>query len=361
MQVEVYIKSYNRPHCLERVLRALSDQRSHSLTVLSVTVFQDGPKDQHDYPLVEECKSLVIDKFLSVNLQPSKVNLNANGNCERMWRAAANSSADAFLTFEDDILPGPYYFAAMEKLLLLSHQDPRIGMVSAHGMLGHSSSTQRKYQDAIMPMAYIWGVHRWGWGATSKVLRELAPTVFAYFDYCRTIDYPGDNEKLEEFRSIAHHWFDKQGFSQDNRMIGYDASYDLAAYASGKVHINSFASFAVSIGNTGTSFTDESFKSYRYHLTEMMTMVPDQFAGFSDTEWRYLVELIDTFHTSWRPGHEEGIPPLTRPEMIKLFYKNVLRRPMTDEDIVGHRIHSIVDQPDGIEDRDLQLMRYSDL
>ena len=200
-------------------------------------------------------------------------------------------------------------------------------------------------------MGYVWGVHRWGWAALKERIMQMAPYVMGYFDHCQSIGYPGDSVNGAYYQALVKPWLEAKGFYQDQVMFGYDVSYDLAAYAIGLINISSYASFGVSKGDAGTSFSREVFETYRYHQTRCIDRPPAFFKPFSDEQKALYFGLIDRFHRSWMEAAQkpnQASSGMSRPQLIDLFYRRILKRSMVQEDIVGHRIHLLVDDVNDI-------------
>ena len=369
MRVEIFVKSYNRPHCLGRLLTSLAHQGPSDLCIERICLFQDGPagsRRAEDAERVTACLTAFRDSFPHGEPLAAARNLGPNGNCQRVWEAIAQSQSDAVLVFEDDLELSPYYLPVMAKLLRHAQGHPEVAMVSAHGMLGASPRTQQRRARALVPMAYIWGVHRWGWGATRQTLAELTPLVLAYFAIAKRIDFQSDGVNLEEARRVIGAWFHAQGFHQDRVMPGYDAAYDFAAFCTGRYHLNSYGSFAKSTGVEGVSFSERSFKAYNYHRTRMMAEAPDDFAWYDAALSAQVLALVRRFHASQAVARVAAVqgsnppwPPLSRPQLIKTLYEQLFGWPLRDEDLVAHRIHRLCPRADQIPGHHDLLMPFA--
>ncbi|WCL53051.1 glycosyltransferase family 2 protein [Gimibacter soli] len=350
MLVDIIVKGFNRPHCLDRLASSIAAQRAGSLQIRSIRLFLDGPRSAVDEAgLVAEC-ARVFQGWLPVSeIVTAPHNLGPNGNCERAWLSAVESDADAVLMFEDDLELSPHYFHAMSRLLEFAQSSSQVGMVSAHGMLGAPYERMKVRASAILPMSYMWGIHRWGIGMTRDVCRRLAPVILAYFSHARNIGHRSDNCENEQVRQDMFAWLGKHGFYQDYQMHGYDAAYDLAAYLTGCVHLNTYGVFAKSTGMEGTSFGEEAFRKYRYDLTRWLDAPPEAWGFPSEAKLHGLVELVRSFHIghSLRANMKNSpLPPLTVPpsriQFLTDLYANFYGWTVDDEDIVAHRMMHLV-------------------
>lgn len=348
MKVDIFILSFNRPDCLEKLVSSLFKQKDHTLSVNAIQCFQDGPRKLHlgdDTRKIKNCIQIIQTSGAPVTLHISEKNLGPNGNCQRVWQAISQSSADAVLFFEDDLELSPLYFSAMETLLSYAETCPHIGMVSAHGMLPATLDKQRARKTGLIPMAYLWGVHHWGWGAIHTTAEMMAPIVLEYFKYCKKVGYAGDMNGLDIYVPKVNGWMHQLGFYQDWPMIGYDASYDLAGFLLNKIHINTYACYAKSTGTDGVSFSEESFREYGYHKTVLMDAMPHSFEKLSNTQWLQLKTLVRGYHSSWllrglNTDHEyHGI---TRPEALKYYYETIMGWSLDEDDLASHHFHTLV-------------------
>jgi len=349
MTLDIYIKSFNRPHCLQSLLSSLDSQKSHPMVIDKIILFQDGPRRDYlkkDTKLIDECVKIFKKHVPDGLVKRSSDNIGPNGNCHREWEAMLETTSNAVLNLEDDIELSPVYLSVITQLLNYAESNSNIGFVSAVGTLGATNEMHKIRAHEIIPMGYLWGIHRWGLAATKQCIVEMAPVILAYFEFTKKIGYSGTIHDYSKYKNMVQEWQRSYGFCQDYPMIGYDSAYDMAAVLLNKLHISTYAAFARSTGMIGTSFNEDYFKRYNFHQTVVEREAPSYFNYYSYERLLQILTLNRRFNLSHLNGLiSEGTGssvkynPMSRDEVINILYQSIQGWNFNDMDKRVHRLN----------------------
>lgn len=128
MSRPIVIYSYNRPKYFKQVLASLKDQVGSN----EIFLFQDGPTNNIDRPLVDECEYLFQQTFSNGTVFKSEQNLGVAFNQKR-GRDFIFSRTDSAIFVEDDIVLNSYYLDTLNSLMDAFNADEDIAMVSCFG------------------------------------------------------------------------------------------------------------------------------------------------------------------------------------------------------------------------------------
>ncbi len=126
----ILIIAFNRPDTLEQVLRSLSDQ---SLLPDKVIAYVDGPRGPSDIEKVQQCIDLLTGYRLpgSLELHVRSQNHGMNRNTLEAISEALTSH-ESVVVIEDDILPNPFFYELMVKLLSVYSEEKNIFSISGY-------------------------------------------------------------------------------------------------------------------------------------------------------------------------------------------------------------------------------------
>lgn len=292
----VVILSYNRPHYLERVLGSM---RTQSLEIghSNIFLFQDGPAADADTKknadLIAECVRLFSEYFPSGRVINSERNLGIAWNFERAERFVFETlQQDCGYFFEDDLVLGPEYLAALETLAFFMLARTEIASVAAHGDPTALASDQHRRRDDLVLMT-----HRWGFALSKHHWSERRKIIDGYLAVLGTGDYRRrDHEAIRKyFQSLG---CGVQATSQD-------AAKDVAMVVLGLTKIMSYVPYGKYIGETGVHFTPSEFAKRGYADTQVWREKP----AFRFPDAERLKELVQEAKST-----AQQIPPQPKAE-----------------------------------------------
>lgn len=237
----------------------LESLRSQTVAVTpsNIFLFQDGGS-----PEAERCLQAFADTFPEGRAFVEERNLGIALNIDRAERHVFEKlNADVALFFEDDLILGPMYVAAMRPLIELAIIDARIAYVAAYGRHTASIEEQRLRSRDLVPMT-----HKWGFALTKREWLRQRPIIDPYLDIVRGQPYASRPGKAIHayFRSLG---YDLMGSSQD-------AAKDIACCVLGSTKVMPFACFAKYLGETGEHFSPKLFKELGYEQTQLFDGEP---------------------------------------------------------------------------------------
>ena len=165
------IFAFNRPYKLERVLAALRTQDIDRLIV-----FVDGPRDDADVELVEQCRAIArgvnwVDKEL--HLREQNQGLSAlSDNVSTVLNAYKSA-----VFVEDDCLPMPSFYSFMRRAL--SHYEPEKKVFSIGGYQPIPHEYFKNYPYSLVSSARFLC---WGWAAWQDRWQAITPCLSKYWE-----------------------------------------------------------------------------------------------------------------------------------------------------------------------------------
>ena len=257
----IIILAYNRPHYLKLVLESIRNQKSANIENRPIVMFQDGPRDDGDSVLIESNKSVFNEIFPDGTLITSSTNLGIGRSFDRAERYAFETlDAPGAFFFEDDLLLSPVYMQVLEKLMERALSDERIGYVAAFGQSSKPREEQTRLARELCSLHLLWG-----FGLTKRHWLKCRPYVQQYLGLISSCDYlKRDHEKI---RSLTVSWGVKPGDTAQDRIKSY------ATALVGAVKINTKASYAQYIGESGTTFTPEMFANWGFGKSECFSEI----------------------------------------------------------------------------------------
>lgn len=184
--VPCVVFAFNRPGKLEQVLATLKTQEIDRLIV-----FVDGPRDDPDVKLVEQCRGIAshvdwVDKELHFGKQNSGLpGLSANiGVIFDTYRWA--------VFVEDDCLPMPGFYSFMRRALFHYHSEKKVFSVS-----GYQPLRRKYFKNYPYSLISVWRFSCWGWATWRDRWKLVSPYLLKYselFDGLKNVpDITGDD------------------------------------------------------------------------------------------------------------------------------------------------------------------------
>ncbi|SFI17827.1 Glycosyl transferase family 2 [Collimonas sp. OK307] len=274
MKKALAIICYNRPDYFELfwlsvTSQVINDRPLHE--TYDIYLFQDGlwegepviNKDNH-----QRVTQLVSRLPENVKIFHQKENLGVALHFDFIEKHLFQQAGYDFVAFcEDDLILAPGYMSVIDMMANKFHDDPRVGMVSAHPgnptvPLEQQKSNRHKY--AAMD-------HNWGFGLTRSFWEKRQPLVECYLDLIRSVPYRKRPEK------VIFEWLRAAGFNPAASSQDYIKS--CATFALGALKLSTFPNFGLPIGRTGLHCSPELFKKMGFDRTvvfdEELDMVGD--------------------------------------------------------------------------------------
>ncbi|MBO1073401.1 hypothetical protein [Roseomonas marmotae] len=252
VQAPIILFSFNRPHYLDQVCAGLAAQKGVVLDQRRIWLLQDGAvsalsgrRHARDEDIAESI-AVFRRHFPQGRVMASDGNLGVARNILRGERLVFEAlEQDLGYFFEDDLLPGPWYVWALERLREQTEPFPRVAYFGAYG------DHRRNYpgpQVSYIPLEHHWGfgLRRHGW---LKMMEWLKP----YYALLEGQDYQRrDHARI--FRLYEPLVVGTEASSQD-------AAKSLACMELNLTRVMTNVSFGRYIGEEGHSFSPTHFRA----------------------------------------------------------------------------------------------------
>ncbi|MGJ3247415.1 MAG: glycosyltransferase family 2 protein [Elainellaceae cyanobacterium] len=231
--------AFTRPDLLNEVLSGISQQ---SLRPQRVIAFVDGPRKQNDETLINQCVSLLheFSNTIPVNVVQRTHNLgrHPSGNLNIiLGLEEVLSTYDSLVYLEDDIVPNPYFYDRMCRLLEAYRNHQEVFSVSAYASLPSELDTVIDADFIVSNRVFSWGFGIWS-------------------DRWHEIDLPNQPSQYNPFGSfyeipatvqtkltmVNQFWIEK------NHQNDWVIALTLGALSKEKIHIIPTTSFVKNIG-----------------------------------------------------------------------------------------------------------------
>lgn len=347
MKTDIVITSYNKPAYLEQLLASLRAQHSGSYRIADIHLFQDGPKPGAEKSVsdaIDDCIKLFEAAFPAGIVHASPANLGINGNWRRKWRRMRASDADAFVMFDHDLVVSPHYLNIMHDLIGYAAGRSNIGFVSAMGLLASDREHRMQRRRALMPMYSLFGINRWGIGATRALIREMYSFVELYFDLAERVQFADNGEQPppHAFPNLLE-FYNTMGMFDGRQLSSVDAMYDLAALRLNKLHLSTYANFGKNVGEEGAHYDKAMFEDLGHHRTEIMEERVEDFDWYDDERILRVLTLVSRYIANYGINYNTGKfklePPfigVDRTDLLRMLYESVFGWPITMHDFVAH-------------------------
>ncbi len=171
MTPPVVLFAFNRPDKLERVLAALKTQDIEHLIV-----FVDGPRDDANVELVEQCRAIARDvDWVDKELHFGEQNRGLPGLSDNVSTVLKVYKAAVFV--EDDCLPMPGFYPFMRRAL--SHYEPEKKVFSIGGYQPIPHKYFKNYPYSLVSSARFLC---WGWATWQDRWEVITPYLSRYWE-----------------------------------------------------------------------------------------------------------------------------------------------------------------------------------
>ena len=178
MVTPVIFFAYNRPQQTLRVLEALSRQ---SVRPAEVLAFSDGPARPGDEAGVREVRELLRNyRDLPITLTERPTNLGSAGNIVSGLNEIFERYPQA-VVIEDDVLPSEVFYEAMERLLDVYRNEPRIFSVGGYPTTHPDALPEYPFDVILSPRFSCWGWAIWAdrWQTVGAQVLQYRPALEA--------------------------------------------------------------------------------------------------------------------------------------------------------------------------------------
>jgi hypothetical protein len=227
--------AFTRPDLLEKVLAAV---RQQSLMPSKIIAFIDGARKAADKPLIEQCVSLLEDlsKFVPIHIVRRTSNLGCDQNVI-LGLTEVFSSHDSLIYLEDDIVPNPYFYDRMCRLLEAYRHHQQICSISAYASLPKELHPQPDTDFFVSDRVFSWGFATW---ADRWQKLDLANQSAQYNPFGGFYRIPATPQTKRTM--INQFWL------ENNRQTDWVITFTLAALYHQKTHLIPTTSFTSNIG-----------------------------------------------------------------------------------------------------------------
>ena len=289
----IAILSFNRPAYLKRTLASLAAQAGETLQNREIHLFQDGITNSisgHTYAdqlVVSENKNTFLTFFPGGTTHIQETNLGIGLHfdyIEKFFFQTRNFDAAIFL--EDDMILSPNYITIIDKLLLESTFNSRVGYVAAYG--DHRASLDQQYENLgkIVQMD-----HKWGFALTRRQWLRQRPFVEQYINIIKNMDYSRrDHNKII-------------GFFLDQNILprgtSQDGVKDVAMYLSDATKLMTYPCYGQYIGKVGVHSTEKLYDAMSYEDTKICDRIATSFIWPSGQELdRIVANFTNDLHAN---------------------------------------------------------------
>lgn len=253
----VAVISYNRPDLLKVFLESLKRQ-SFPVDPKNIALFQDNGDPAND-----ACIATFRTAFPKGKVFAARDNLGVALNMDRAERYIFEElGADVGFFFEDDLILGPHYIAALKQLVDFALKNERIGYVAAYGV--HTASRE---EQVLRNRELVWMEHHWGFALTKRQWEMQRPIIEPYLEIIRQRPY------RQRDAAAIRSYFLSLGYPQYE--TSQDAAKHVALLVLGVARVRSFACFAKYEGRDGLHMRPEQFEKIGYDKTELYGGEPE--------------------------------------------------------------------------------------
>lgn len=249
---------YNRPKKAKQMIRALREIKPKLLYV-----FLDGPKNEQEVHLIEQCRDLVVDgvDWTTPRLTCRSKNFGlAKSVVSAVYKVL--TVHDRMVLLEDDCIPGPFFMNFMEMCL---HKYEDVDNVMA--ATGYTVPIPQSIRDE-----YPWSVyfaHRigsWGWGTWRRAWEKYERDLRVVYDKAIA-----SNVDLSQCGKDAKRYIEGQ---LEDEKDTWTPNWLLALYLRNAYCVYPVVSHIQNIGFDGTGVHCGTSSSYD---TPLATQVPTRF------------------------------------------------------------------------------------
>lgn len=231
----IVIPAFTRPDLLKEVLSAINQQ---SLLPSNIIALIDGARKPEDIPLIENCVLLLRDfsKIVPTHIIKRESNLGCDKNVILGFtEVLANHNSIVYL--EDDVVPNPYFYDRICRLLEVYRECKQICSVSAYATYPAELEIASDVDFILSNRVFCLGMGLW---ADRWQELDLANHLDQYNPFGKFYNIPATSQTK---MTIANQfWLEK------NLQTDWVITFTLAALYHHKVHIVPTKSFTLNIG-----------------------------------------------------------------------------------------------------------------
>ncbi|GAA6615903.1 sugar transferase [Scytonema sp. NUACC26] len=231
----IVLLAFTRPDLLEQVLAAIAKQ---TLMPKKILAFIDGARNEKDKILIEKSINLLqeFSNTVSIDIISRPRNLGCDVNAVTALTQVFNDFP-ATVYLEDDVVPNPYFYDRMCRLLVAYRDSSQVFSVAAYANFPHD--LERVIQEDFMVSQRVFP---WGWGTWADRWHDL-----------NLANYKQGYNPFGNFYKIpatiqTKYTIINQFFLENNHQQDWVITLTLACLYKRYVHITPMVSFVHNIG-----------------------------------------------------------------------------------------------------------------
>jgi hypothetical protein len=231
----IVLLAFTRPDLLQRLLPAIAKQ---TLLPRQIIAFIDGPRNEKDQPLINECINLLTE--FSETIPVKIINQQHNLGCDAHAIYAlteALSGHPAVIYLEDDTIPNPYFYDRMCRLLVAYRDYPQVCSITSCANFPSEIREMITTDFMVSRRVFAYGLATW---ADRWQKLNLSNHPQGYNPFGNFYNIPAT--KQTKYTIVNQFFLEKE--NQKDWVI----TFTLAALNQGYIHITPMASFIDNIG-----------------------------------------------------------------------------------------------------------------
>lgn len=172
IDIAVLIIFFNRPKELNNLFKQIKAVRPSKLYL-----YQDGPRNDNDLPLIEQCRNIVSDSNIDWQCKVQRNYQTVNSGCdptEYLSQKWAFSHEEKCIVLEDDNVPALSFFPFCKEMLDKYENDERIGIISG---INYDEETKEMPSDYFFTTTFSIS----GWASWKRVVDQWDAT-YSFLD-----------------------------------------------------------------------------------------------------------------------------------------------------------------------------------
>lgn len=310
--VPCVVFAFNRPDKLQQVLDALKTQERD---IDRLIVFVDGPRDDRDVELVEQCKAIAREvNWIDRELHFRERNHGLPGLSDNISMIMGEYKSAVFV--EDDCLPMPSFYSFMRKALNHYESEKKVFSIGGHQQIAYKYFKDYPYS-LVSTARFVclgWATWQDRWGLITPYLAR----------YCELFDGLGNVPDVagHDIAGIA-----RRAYIQEKEGKGpgsWAAKVAISALWLGKVHLLPIRGLVLNIGmDSGVHCEDMPRKQRRLYSRNFYKR------SFDDINWLPDVEA-DGHYTKRLNQHLSLIQEAGRPSWFRRELSRKIPRGVKD-------------------------------
>lgn len=292
MKKALAIMTYTRRDYFSLVYASILAQKINGKPITEeydIYVFQDGIWDKDQLPnKLEHGKMRQWIQQLPAHIQTytQTKNLGVALHFDFIERLLfLEKKYDFVAFFEDDLILAPGYMSVLNMMADKFHNDPRVGMVSAHPTTPtFSLDIQKARRHEYTSMG-----HNWGFGVSREFWLKRQPFVDNYLEIVRDVPY------RDRPHQVIFDWLKSMGINPAGSSQDYIKN--CSTYLLGGLRLATFPNYGLPIGRTGLHCTPSLFKEMGFDHTVVYDTPLESISDLSTDEYRHIYS---------QSGHQMG-------------------------------------------------------